>query len=102
MKIKSKVKDGVLKAKVGLKHDMLTYDQAKAKGVDANFITHIEAKVGDKVVYEVSTSQFLSKNPIIKFQAKADGFKKGDKLEITWKDLSGKTETEAKKIKGLK
>jgi sulfur-oxidizing protein SoxZ len=102
MKIKAKVKGDVLKCKVQAKHIMLPYDAAKKKGVDANFITHVVGKIGDKVIFEVSTSQFLSKDPIFKFQAKAEGIKAGDKLEMTWKDLSGKTVTEDKKIKGLK
>lgn len=97
MKIKAKLKGDIISAQVLAKHDMLTYDQAKAKGVDANFITHITAKVGDKIVYDVSTSQFWSKNPQFKFKFK--GAKKGDMLEITWTDLSGKSVTESKKIK---
>jgi len=102
MKIKAKVKGDTLKCKIQAKHIMLPYDAAKKKGVDANFITHIVGKVGDKLIFEASTSQFVSKDPIFKFQAKAEGIKKGDKLEMTWKDLSGKTVTESKKIKGLK
>jgi len=101
MKIKAKAKGDVIGVKVLAKHDMLTYDQAKAKGKEANFITHITAKVGDKIVYDVSTSQFWSKNPQFKFKFKKDGFKDGDKIVITWTDLSGKTVTEDKKIKGL-
>ena len=101
MRIKAKLKKDVVSAKVSAKHDMLTYDQAKKKGVDANFITHITATVNGKVVYDVSTSQFWSKNPLFKFMFKADGLKKGDKIEITWKDLKGNTVTESKKIKGL-
>jgi len=101
IKIKAKVKNGVVKAKVMAKHIMLPYDAAKKKGVDANFITHLVGKVGDKVVYDISSSQFLSKNPLFKFEFKADGFKKGDKLEISWVDLSGATATDSKKIKGL-
>jgi len=97
MKIKAKEKDGIVKVKTLIKHPMLTYDQAKKKGVEANFITHITAKVGDKIVYDVSTSQFLSKNPMIKFKFK--GAKKGDELTISWVDLSGKTVSESKKIK---
>jgi sulfur-oxidizing protein SoxZ len=97
MKIKAKLKGDVVGAKVLAKHDMLTYDQAKAKKKEANFITHITAKVGDKVVYDVSTSQFWSKNPQFKFKFK--GAKKGDKLVITWTDLLGKSVTESKKIK---
>ncbi len=102
MKIKAKVKGDTLKCKIQAKHIMLPYNAAKKKGVDANFIVYMTGKVGDKVVFEASTSQFLSKNPIFKFEAPADGLKKGDKLEMYWKDLSGKEVTEAKKIKGLK
>jgi sulfur-oxidizing protein SoxZ len=97
MKIKAKLKGDVVGVKVLAKHDMLTYDQAKKKGVKANFITHITAKVGDRIVYDVSTSQFWSKNPQFKFKFK--GGKKGEKVTITWTDLSGKTVTESKKIK---
>ena len=97
MKIKAKLKGDIVNVKVMAKHNMLTYDQAKKKGVDANFITHISAKVGDKVVYDVSTSQFLSKNPIFKFKFK--GAVKGDKVAITWTDLKGNTVTEEKKIR---
>jgi len=97
MKIKAKLKGDVVQVKVMAKHDMLTYDQAKKKGVDANFITHITAKANGKVVYDVSTSQFWSKNP--QFQFSFRGAAAGDKVEITWTDLSGKTVTEDKKIK---
>jgi len=96
MRIKAKERNGIVSTKVLAKHDMLTYDQAKAKGKEANFITHISAKVGDAIVYDVSTSQFLSKNPQFKFKFKG---KKGDELSISWTDLSGKTVTESKKIK---
>ncbi len=101
MKIKAKAENDVVSAKVMIKHDMLTYDQAKTKGTTANFMTHISAKVGETVVYDMSTSQFLSKNPVLKFKFKNAGFKKGDQLEMTWSDLSGATSTEAKEIKGL-
>jgi sulfur-oxidizing protein SoxZ len=87
----------VIAVNVMAKHTILTYDQAKKKGKEANFITHITAKVGDKVVYDVSTSQFWSKNPQWKFKFK--GAAKGDEVAITWTDLSGKSVTESKKIK---
>ncbi len=100
MKIKAKVKDDIVKVKALFKHDMTTYDQAKGKtgnSDDANFITRVTASVGGKLVYEVSTSQFLSKNPILKFQFKGAG--KGDTLEITWVDRKGNTKTDSTKIK---
>jgi sulfur-oxidizing protein SoxZ len=97
MKIKAKLKGDVVNVKVMVKHDMLTYDQAKKKGKEANFITHISAKCNDKVVYDMSSSQFLSKNPLFKFKFK--GGKAGDKVEVTWVDLLGNTKTSSKKIK---
>ena len=96
MKIKAKEKDGLVKAKVAISHDMLTYDQAKKKGIDANFITHITATVNDKVVYDASTSQFLSKNPLVKFSFSG---KKGDELKMTYSELKGGVFFATKKIK---
>lgn len=81
--IKVVIKDGVATAKVAFSHPMTTYNQAKAKTGnpdDANFITHITAKVGDEVVSDLSTSQFYSKNPIFKFDFKCDTFKLGTEL----------------------
>ncbi len=97
MKVKAKLKGDVVKVKAMAKHEMITYDQAKKKGVPANFITHWEAKANDEVVYEISTSQFLSKNPIVKFQFK--GAKKGDPIQMTWIDKLGNTKTKKTKIK---
>ena len=96
MKIKAKEKDGLVKAKVAISHNMLTYDQAKKKGTDANFITHITATVNDKVVYDASTSQFLSKNPLVKFSFSG---KKGDELKVTYSELKGGVFFATKKIK---
>lgn len=96
MKIKAKEKSGIVKAKVAITHDMLTYNQAKKKGVEVNFITHITATVGTKVVYDASTSQFLSKNPLIKFQFTG---KKDEMLKITYTDLKGAQFYAEKKIK---
>lgn len=97
MEIKAKLKDGVTTVKAMAKHTMLTYDTAKKQGVEANFITHITATVNDKVVLDMSTSQFLSKNPIFKFSFK--GANVGDKIVMTWVDLLGGTETSDAVIK---
>ena len=102
MKIKAKIKGDIVKVKALAKHDMTTYNQAEKKFGDknkANFITHISASINGKVIFDASTSQFLSKNPISKFQFKAAGVKKGDKLEMTWVDKSGATKTDAGKVK---
>jgi len=96
-RIKAKLKKGVVTVKAMAKHAMMSYDEAKKKGKTANFITNIIATVNGTTVYEVSTSQFLSKNPYMKF--KFTGANKGDKLKLTWTDLSGATNTGTGKIK---
>ena len=80
---------------------MLSYQEAERAKKEVNFITYVVAKVNGNIVYEVSTSQFLSKNPYMKFLFKADavGAKKGDMLEFSWVDLKGKTQVDTEKIK---
>ncbi len=96
MRVKAKAKDGVVSVKAMFKHPMLTYDMAKKQGKEANFITHIQGKVDGKVVYDASTSQFLSKNPFIKFKFKGEA---GKELELSWVDLKGNTKSKKVKIK---
>lgn len=62
-KIKAKLdKNGVVEVKALASHDMLSYQEAERAKKEANFITYVIAKVGEKVVYEASTSQFLSRS----------------------------------------
>ena len=101
MKVKAKLKNGIVSVKAMAKHDMVTYNQAEKKTGnkdDANFITHITATVNGETVFDVSTSQFLSKNPIFKFQFKGIGAK-GDKVLMTWTDRKGNTGKGKGKIK---
>jgi sulfur-oxidizing protein SoxZ len=96
-KIKAKLKNGIVEVKALASHPMLSYQEAERAKKEVNFITYIVAKVGDKVVYEVSTSQFLSKDPYVKFSFKGGAV--GDVVEITWKDLKGTTDVSTGKIK---
>jgi len=96
MRIKAKAKNGVVTVKAMMKHQMLSYDIAKKKGKKANFIVYINGTVDGKTVYEASTSQYLSKNPYIKFKFKGES---GKKLELSWVDLSGATKSKKAKIK---
>ena len=102
MKVKAKLKNDVVSVKAMAKHDMMTYNQAEKKTGnkdDANFITHISATCNGETVFDVSTSQFLSKNPIFKFKFKGENFKKGDKLLMSWTDRKGNTGKGKGKIK---
>lgn len=96
-RIKAKLKKGVVTVKAMAKHAMMSYDEAKRAKKTANFITYMVAKVNGNIVFEASTSQFLSKNPYLKFSF--TGANKGDTLELTWNDLSGATQTSTGKIK---
>jgi len=96
-RIKAKEKKGITTAKVMANHAMLSYDEAKRAKKEVNFITSMMAKVDGVIVYEASTSQFLSKNPFVQFKFKGEN--KGKMLEFTWTDLKGNTRTDKKKIK---
>jgi len=102
MKVKARIKGDVVEAKIRMTHKMWTYDIAKKKTGsrdNAEFITHITGTVNGNTVLDMSTSQFLSKNPIVKFKFKASVCKAGDKLEITWVDNQGHSKTKKGKIK---
>ena len=100
IKVKAKLKKGVINVKAMAKHGMTTYNQAEKKTGDrenANFITYISATCNGETVFDMSTSQFLSKNPIFKFKFK--GFAKGDKVEMVAVDRKGNTLKGKGKIK---
>ena len=84
-KIKAKAKDGIVEVKALATHAMLSYQEAERAKKEVNFITYVVAKVGDKVVYEASTSQFLSKDPYLKFSFK--GANVGDTIELDRKSV---------------
>jgi len=101
IKAKAKLKNGVVKSKLMIKNPSMTYDQAKRKTGnrdDANFITHLSATVNGETVLDMSTSQFLSKNPIFKFEFKGIGAK-GDKVEFLALNNKGKAYKGKAKIK---
>ena len=97
MKIKAKEKNGVVKVKAMFTSLMADTEEAEKKKIKPEFITYIIGKANDKVVFEASTSGFMSENPLMKFSF--TGAKKGDKLEFTLTNNHGETQTGSKKIK---
>ena len=97
MKVKAKLKKGVVDCKVLAKSPMVGREEAAKKKVDVEFITHITAKVNGAVVWEASTGPYLSKNPY--FQFSFTGANKGDKVDVDWVDNKGKTSKQTAKIK---
>jgi sulfur-oxidizing protein SoxZ len=96
MKIKAKEKGGVVKVKAMFTSLMADKEESIKKGISPEYIKYIVAKVNDAVVFEVSTSGFMSENPLIKF--KFNG-KAGDEISFTTIDNNEKTETGSEKIK---
>ncbi len=97
IRIKAKSKKGKTTVKSMIKHEQLSYQEAKRAKKEANFLTHVVATIDGETVFEMSGSQFLSKNPYIKFSF--TGEHKGKKLELTAHDLLGGVKTAKGKIK---
>lgn len=95
-RIKAKEKNGVVEVKMMGKHPQLSYQEAQRAKKEPDFITHVLVTVGGKTVHEVSSSQFLSKDPYFKFDFKGS---KGEEMEVTMTTLLGEKETFKEKIK---
>ncbi|RLA78026.1 MAG: thiosulfate oxidation carrier complex protein SoxZ [Epsilonproteobacteria bacterium] len=95
-RIKAKAKNGIVTVMALAKHPMYSGAEAKKLKVKQNFITYLKAEVSGKIVYEVTSSQFFSKNPYLKFKYKGN---KGDEIVISWVDLLGNKNTSKSKAK---
>lgn len=96
MKVKAKVKNGVVEVKAMFTSDMAGREEAEKKKIKPSFIAHIIATVDGVMVYEVSTSPFISKNPLFKFSFKGAT---GGTMEVVTTDNNGVQEKESVKIK---
>jgi sulfur-oxidizing protein SoxZ len=54
-----------------------------------HFIQSVIVKVNGKTVVDSQTSQAVSRNPVFSFRVK--GGAKGDKVEVSWLDNHGET-----------
>ena len=95
-RIKAKAKKGVVTVKMMAKHPQLSHQEAERSKKKADWITQIVATAGGKTVFEVSGSQFLSKNPYYKFSFNGE---KGGNMEVSMTTLAGESQTFKAKIK---
>lgn len=65
--------NNIVNVKFMIKHPMLTKDSARKQGVKQEFITRIVAKEDGKTVFDLISSEYLSKNPIVEFKYKSLG-----------------------------
>ena len=91
MKIRATAKDGVAEIRVLMSHPMETGQRKDAAGkiVPPHFIQNVTIKLNGKSVVEGQISQAVSRNPVFSFRAR--GGKPGDKVEISWLDNKGET-----------
>lgn len=91
MKIKAKSKDGVVKVKMLLKHDMETGLRKDKKGnlVPEHYITEVVARYEGEQVFQAAFGPAVSKNPYLSFTFKGES---GKKIEVEWVDTKGVSE----------
>lgn len=94
-RIRATEKDGVIDVRILMKHDMETGQRKTPEGtvVPAWFISTVEAKVGDKIVYSAQFGTAISKDPFLHFKLKGVA-KKGEAITVAWMDNKGTTRTD--------
>jgi len=100
IKIRAKLKDGVVTVKSLMNHPMetgLRKDKKTGELIPAHFIQEVVATSGGKTVMTANWSGAISKNPYLSFSF--EGGNKGDEITIAWTDNKGGSETGSAKIK---
>jgi sulfur-oxidizing protein SoxZ len=85
MKIRSTLSGGFTDVRVLMTHPMTTAQSKEP----LHFITNVTVKLNGKPVVESEISQAVSRNPVFSFRIK--GGAKGDKVEVSWLDNKGET-----------
>ena len=89
MKMRATLAGGYTDIRVLMTHPMETGQRKDPDGklVPAHFIQNVTVKVNGKPVVESQLSQAVSRNPVFTFRVK--GGAKGDKVEVSWLDNKG-------------
>jgi sulfur-oxidizing protein SoxZ len=100
IKIRAKLKNGVVRVKALINHKMetgLRKDKKTGKVIPAHFIESVDCDHNGASVLKAEWGVAVSKNPYLSF--KFGGGAAGDTVKLTWKDNQGKTDTLETKIK---
>jgi len=91
MKMRATLGQGFTDIRVLMTHPMETGLRKDSEGkiVPTHFIQNLTVKVNGKPVIEAQTSQAISRNPVFSFRLK--GGAKGDKIEVSWLDNHGES-----------
>jgi len=88
MKMRATATGGTTEVRVLMTHPMTT---AQMKDQPLHFIQNVVVKQNGKTVIEAEISQAVSRNPVFSFRLK--GGAKGDKIEVSWLDNKGESNT---------
>ncbi len=97
IKLKSMQKGDELRVKFIIKNPMLTEEQATKKRINVDFIEHITLRVGERIVFDMSNSAYVSRNPMIKVST--TNFTTDENVTLTITDNHGKKESKSTTIK---
>jgi sulfur-oxidizing protein SoxZ len=91
MKMRATATSGVTDIRVLMTHPMETGQRKDANGnlVPMHFIQNVTVKLNGRAVVEAQISQAVSRNPVFSFRVK--GGAKGDKVEVSWVDNKGES-----------
>ncbi|MCH9705026.1 MAG: thiosulfate oxidation carrier complex protein SoxZ [Proteobacteria bacterium] len=98
MRVKTKVKNGLVEVKLIAKHPMES-GQAKDKDgnlIPAHFIEALTATVGDNIVFTANLGPAVSKDPYLKFYYQGSS---GDVVKLHWADNQGAEDSTEAKVK---
>ena len=95
MKMRATLGTAYTDVRVLMSHPMETGQRKDADGklVPPHFIQNVTVKVNGTVVVDGQISQAVSRNPVFSFRLK--GGAKGDKIEVSWLDNKGETDSTA-------
>ena len=91
MKMRAVLGAGYTDVRVLMSHPMETGQRKGADGkiIPLHFIQSVTVKRNGKTVLEGQVSQAVSRNPVFSFRIK--GGASGDKIEVSWLDNQGET-----------
>ena len=100
IKIRAKLKNDVTTVKALINHPMetgLRKNKKTGKMIPAHFIEEVICELNGKKVMNAHWGTAISKNPYLSFRIK--GANKGDKLKLSWKDNTGKSDSAVGTVK---
>ncbi len=93
IKLRTKSKGGKIQVKALIKHPMetgLRKNKKTGKKIPAHYITDVNVTANGKSLLVANWTGSVSKNPFLSFKYAG---KSGDKVKLTWKDNSGKSDS---------